>query len=128
MQIRKITAVSASVTWKPLSKSSINGKLTKYVVNRKETDGNGLKSFDATDEKIDVTNLRPFTKYLVQVAACNSAGSGPKSKEITFTTAEAGITMMVLTNVFMHAVTFITAFSSMRQYFLCIVVAKLVHN
>ena len=104
VQIRKLTAVSASVTWKPLSKSSINGKLTKYVVNQKEYDGIGLKSFDVTEEKIDFTNLRPFSKYLVQVAACNSAGCGPKSKEITFTTAEAGITIMVLTNVFIQAV------------------------
>ena len=93
MQIRNLTAVSASVIWKPLSKSSINGKLTKYVVNRKEIDGNGLQSFNASEEKIDFTNLRPFTKYLVQVAACNSAGYGPKSEEIAFTTAGAGITI-----------------------------------
>ena len=102
MQIRKLTAVSASVTWKPLSKSTINGKLTKYVVNQNENEGIGVKSFDVTEEKIDFTNLRPFTKYLVQVAACNTAGCGPKSKEITFTTAEAGITMVVLTNVFLY--------------------------
>ena len=97
MQIQKLTAVSASVTWKPLSKSSLNGILIKYVVTRKENDEDCSKSFDATDEKIDFTNLSPFTKYIVQVAACNSAGCGPKSKEITFTTAEAGIIIMVLT-------------------------------
>ena len=92
VQIRKLTAVSVSVTWEPLS--SLNGKITKYIVTRKEK--KGLKSFDATEEKIDFTDLRPFTRYSVQVAACNSAGYGPKSKEIAFTTAEAGITMMVL--------------------------------
>ena len=98
VQIRKLTAVSASVTWKPLSKSSLNGKLMKYIVTRKENDNkSSLKSFDATEEKIDFTNLMPFTKYLVQVAACNSAGCGPKSDDISFTTAETGITMMVLT-------------------------------
>ena len=80
--------------WKPLSKSSIHGKLTKYIVNRKENDRNGLQSFNAIEEKIDFTNLRPFTKYLVQVAACNSAGCGPKSEELAFTTAEAGITIL----------------------------------
>ena len=69
----------------------------KYVVTRKENDKNSLKSFDATEEKIDFLDLRPFTTYIVQVAACNSAGCGPKSEEITFTTAEAGITMVVLT-------------------------------
>ena len=99
VQIQKLTAVSASVTWKPLSKSSLNGKLTKYEVTLKENDKSNLKSFDATEEKFDFTILRSSTKYLVQVAACNSAGCGPKSEEITFTTAEAGITFMVLTNI-----------------------------
>ena len=99
VQIRNITAVSASVTWKPLSKSSLNGKLKKYEVTLKENDKNSLKSFDATEEKFDFTDLSPFTKYIVQVAACNSAGCGPKSKEIPITTAEAGITFMVLTNI-----------------------------
>ena len=97
VQIRKLTAVSASLTWKPLSKSSLNGNLTKYVVTQKENDKDSFKSFDVTEEKINFTNLRPFTKYIVQVAACNSEGCGPKSEEMSFTTAEAGITMMVLT-------------------------------
>ena len=79
VQIQKLTALSASVTWEPLSKSSLNGKLMKYVVNLKESDESILKSCDATNEKIDFMDLRPFTKYLVQVAACNSAGCGPKS-------------------------------------------------
>ena len=92
MHIQKLTAVSASVTWKPLSKSSLNGKLIKYVVTRKANNGNGLKLFDAIEEKIDFTDLRPFTRYIVQVATCNSAGCGPKSEEIIFTTDEAGIT------------------------------------
>ena len=94
MQIRNLTAVSASVIWKPLSKSSINGKLRKYVVIRKVKDGKSLQSFNAVKENIDFMNLRPFTKYIVQVAACNSAGCGPKSEEIIFTTAEAGITIL----------------------------------
>ena len=76
----------------------------KYVVSLKESDESILKSFDATEEKIDFMDLRPFTKYLVQVAACNSAGCGPKSEEIPFTTAETGITMMVLTKKIMYAV------------------------
>ena len=92
MRIQKLTAVSASVTWKPLSNSTLNGELIKYTVSRKENDGNELKLFDAIEEKIGFTDLRPFTRYIVQVAACNSAGYGPKSEEISVTTAEAGIT------------------------------------
>ena len=107
MHIQKLTGVSASVTWKPLSKSSLNGELIKYVVTRKENDGNGLKLFDAIEEKIDFTDLRPFTRYIVQVAACNSAGCGPKSEEIIFTTAEAGITIYGVKNVLYMMIIFI---------------------
>ena len=116
VQIQKLTGVSATVTWKPLSKSSLNGKLMKYVVTRKENNRSSLKSFDATEENIDFMDLRPFTKYTLQVAACNSAACGPKSEEITFTTDEAGITIMDQTNIFMHA------------DFLGVVIVKLVHN
>ena len=91
------------MTWKAPSKSSINGKFTKYVVNQKKKDENCWKSHDITEEKIDFTNLRPYSEYIVQVAACNSAGCGPM-KGITFTTAEAGITMVILTNIFVYAV------------------------
>ena len=103
MQEVNLKADSATVTWKAPSKSSINGKFTKYVVNLNKKDENCWKSLDVTEEKIDFTNLRPYSEYIVQVAACNSAGCGPM-KEITFKTAQAGITMIVLTDVFMHAV------------------------
>ena len=99
VQIQNLTAVSASVTWNPLSKSSLNGELIKYAVTLKENDGNGLKIFDSIEEKFDFTDLRPFTRYIVQVAACNSAGCGPKSEEISFTTAEAGMSNLRCQNV-----------------------------
>ena len=99
MQIQNLTAVSASVTWNPLSKSSLNGELIKYAVTLMENDGNDLKTFDSIEEKIDITDLRPFTRYIVQVAACNSIGCGPKSEEISFTTAEAGMSNLRCQNV-----------------------------
>ena len=92
LEILQLTAVSASMTWKPVSKSSLKGKFTKYTVNLKESDGTVLMSYDETNEdSIEFHDLRPFTEYLVNVAACNSAGCGPRSPDFIFTTLQAGI-------------------------------------
>ena len=90
MHILDVTAVSAIVTWKPPSKSSLNGNLTIYRVILKESDGKDLKYCD--EGEAEFQDLKPFTEYLVQVAACNSAGCGPMSPDLTFTTLQAGIT------------------------------------
>ena len=85
-----VTAVSAIVTWKPPSKSSLNGNLTIYRVILKESDGKDLKYYDINEDEAEFQDLKPFTDYLVQVAACNFAGCGPMSPDLTFTTLQAG--------------------------------------
>ena len=92
MNILDVTAVSAVVTWKPPSKSSLNGNLTIYRVILKESDGKDLKYCDINEDETKFQDLKPFTEYLVQVAACNSAGCGPMSPDLTFITLQAGIT------------------------------------
>ena len=77
-------------------------------MTQKENDGNGLQSFNGIEEKIDFKNIRPFTRYIVQVAVYNSAGCGPKSEKISFTTAEAGITICVVNKFSILAVDFIS--------------------
>ena len=91
VQILNLTAVSASVTWTPLPKSSLNGKLTKYAVKLKEHDTNNSTVHDTIKEKIKIVDLMPFTRYSVQVAACNSEGDGPVSPHVHFTTPPSGI-------------------------------------
>lgn len=91
LQILGLTALSASVTWKAPPKSSLNGKFIKYSVTLKESDGSNLKVHDTMKDKIEFHNIKPFTKYLVQVAAYNSVGCGPTSQDLFFTTPEAGI-------------------------------------
>ena len=91
MRTLDVTALSAVVTWKPPSKSSLNGNLTKYSVILKESDGKDFKYSDINEGETEFQDLKPFTEYLVQVAACNSAGCGPMSPDLTFTTLQAGI-------------------------------------
>ena len=94
--IESRTAVSAIVTWKPPPIFFLNGRLTKYALTLTQNDKNILKSYDADEEKCELLNLRPFTKYSVEVAACNSAGCGPRSHELSFTTDEAGIVLIIV--------------------------------
>ena len=91
VQLINLTAVSASLTWIPLPKSSLNGKLTKYAVKLKEDDTNNSTFHDTMREKIKIVDLMPFTRYSVQVAACNSEGDGPFSHRVPFTTPQSGI-------------------------------------
>ena len=90
MEILCLTDVSATVTWTPLPQSSLNGRLTKYTVTLKKNNGKNRKNLKSAEEKIEIQNLKPFTEYLVQVAARNSAGCGPTSPYLSFTTLEAG--------------------------------------
>ena len=78
------------MSWTPPPQSSLNGKLTKYVVTSKKNNGKCLKMCKTKEDKIEIQNLNPFTEYLVQVAACSSAGCGPMSSSFSFTTLEAG--------------------------------------
>ena len=90
MQILSLTEVSALVSWTSPPQSSLNGKLTKYVVILKKNSGKFLKKFKTNEYKIEIQNLNPFTEYLVQVAASNSAGCGPTSSSFSFITLETG--------------------------------------
>ena len=94
--IESKTAVSAVATWKPPPIFFLNGRLIKYALTLTENDNNILKSYDADEDKCELLNLRPFTRYSVEVAACNSAGCGPRSHELYFTTDEAGILLIIV--------------------------------
>ena len=61
------------------------------MVTLKEKDGNDLKSYETNIDQFEFHDLRPFTEYSVQVAACTSAGCGTMSPDSYFTTLEAGI-------------------------------------
>ena len=90
MQILCLTEVSALVSWTPPPQSSLNGKLTKYAVTLKKNNGKIFKVYKTNEDKIEIQKLNPFTEYLVQVAARNSAACGPISSSLSFTTLEAG--------------------------------------
>ena len=91
VQILNLTAVSATVTWTPLPKSSLKGKFTKYAVKLMELDTEKLTFHDTKKRKFKIVDLNHFTRYSIQVAACNSEGDGPFSPHVHFKTHQSGI-------------------------------------
>ena len=83
------------MTWKPLTNLFLNKTFT-YIVNLKEIDRNILKSCETNEVKKEFPDLKPFTKYSIQVAARTYAGCGPMSQELFFTTAEAGTVIICI--------------------------------
>ena len=90
LQILCLTDTKVSLTWTPPPLSSLNGKIIMYTVTYKKSNGKNLKSCKTDQDKIEILDLKPFTKYLIQVAACNFAGCGPASSSLSVTTLESG--------------------------------------
>ena len=90
-----ISTSCKKVTWKPLPKLTLNGELSKYIlvlkeINEEENDSL-ITEEETLKEKFRLPNLKPFTHYSLQIAACNDAGNGPMSDDFTFCTPEKGM-------------------------------------
>ena len=57
----------------------------------KEHDTNNSIFHDTKKIKFKTANLMPFTRYSIEVAACNSEGDGPFCPQVPFTTPQSGI-------------------------------------
>ena len=90
LRILYLTDTKVSLTWTPPPQSSLNGKLITYTVTHKNSNGKNFKSCKTDQDKIEILDLKPFTEYIIQVAACNFAGCGPASSSLFVTTLESG--------------------------------------
>ena len=78
------------MSWKEL-KTSLNGILRGYCIYFKETEKtNGILSNRSISQlNVTINNLKPFTRYYVEVAARTTPGCGVKS-ELNHLTQEDG--------------------------------------
>ena len=75
-----VTPHSITVHWEEVDCLDRNGAITGYVA-RALSNGReeGTASVDGDDREATISGLTPSTQYIVQVAAVNSAGTGPYS-------------------------------------------------
>ena len=75
-----VTPNSVTVHWEEVDCLDRNGAITGYVAhalsNGREE---GTASVGGDDREATISGLTPSTQYIVQVAAVNSAGTGPYS-------------------------------------------------
>ena len=80
--IRRGTVIPNSITvhWEEVDCLDRNGAITGYVA-RALSNGReeGTASVGGDDREATISGLTPSTQYIVQVAAVNSAGTGPYS-------------------------------------------------
>ena len=82
-----ITSNSITVQWGEVACLDRNGEITGYTA-RAMTSGRieGTVVVNGSEMEATLTGLTPSTQYIVQVAAVNSAGSGPFSPISVYTT------------------------------------------
>ena len=83
VSVSEVTSSSITVQWGPVDCIHHNGDITGYSVQYREV-GSGIVqtisvSVVSGDRATEIPNLHPSTIYTIEVAAVNSAGTGPYS-------------------------------------------------
>ena len=87
-----VTSFNITVQWGPVNCKEQNGDITGYwvrygVLSSGEGDRNVVMvTVDSNGGRYEITGLNASTSYSIEVAAVNSAGTGPYSSPITETT------------------------------------------
>ena len=82
-----VTPHCITVHWEEVDCLDRNGAITGYVA-RALSNGReeGTASVGGDDREVTISGLTPSTQYIVQVAAVNSAGTGPYSPIVLYGT------------------------------------------
>ncbi|XP_046858714.1 receptor-type tyrosine-protein phosphatase F-like [Xenia sp. Carnegie-2017] len=77
VQIVALSSSSLSVTWDPPDKKKTNGKIVNYTVciTHLENETCSMK-YMIEEQRLDINNVKPGTKYYVRVLASTIVGSG----------------------------------------------------
>ena len=80
------------VSWSHLPKNDTNGIITKYTIlfKRLGTSTEKVVNVTGNHERTTVA-MKPFANYSIEVAAVNSAGTGPYSNKIVRRTLVTGL-------------------------------------
>ena len=92
VEVEKIKKRAVKLLWKAIPCPDQNGRILRYLVRHNYELPNGTFAEEHCETSwsnlahITLINLRPNTKYAVQVAGINDAGVGPFSSPIQFVT------------------------------------------
>ncbi|KAI6661005.1 Phosphatidylinositol phosphatase PTPRQ-like [Oopsacas minuta] len=77
------------VEWLDPPMADLNGVLTEYEIKVDTVHSSYVLSVQGSINAITITNLHPYTDYIIQIRANTQPGSGPYSTPVTVTTEQA---------------------------------------
>ena len=89
---RNTSSTSISVEWGEVPADKQHGNIVNYTVIYKESGGGAEmeKLVDSPAHETELTNLKRYTAYSIQVLAATVKGDGPRSETITVWTDQDG--------------------------------------
>ena len=85
-----VSSQSVELSWSAPLLEERNGIIDSYVITLTRHGRDSQLQLMSTTTTITLNSLVAFTSYFVTVAAVTSAGLGPPSSQLSFTTAEDG--------------------------------------
>ena len=82
----EVTSSSITVQWGAVPCIHRNGDITGYSVQYGVLGSESTQTMSVSGANVTISNLAPSTKYIVQVAAMNDAGTGEYSDPVTTNT------------------------------------------
>ena len=81
------------ITWDAPPDDTINGELKSYEILYSKADAKvfSVITFELSDstpdvsQKLDIPGVKPYTEYIIQIAAMNNQGTGPVAKTVVVT-------------------------------------------
>lgn len=96
-----INSTTIKVTWAPIEKETVRGHLLGYKIHYTRTGSKGhhrgrrarelegmVVNTEPNEQKKVISDLRPFSRYSLEVAVYNKKGEGPHSEALSFETPE----------------------------------------
>ena len=90
VSVDSVSSKSAELSWSPPLPEERNGIISGYIITVTRRGTDSQLQIMSTTTNITLNRLIAFTSYLVTVATATSAGLGPPSSQLTFTTDEDG--------------------------------------
>ncbi|XP_061495933.1 contactin-1 isoform X2 [Rhineura floridana] len=89
VKVKVLSSTDTSVSWQSIFSSAVTGYEIRYWPSRgREVEANKVE-VGSQNFSVRLENLKPDTHYYVDVAAKNSAGTGPSSSRLAFLTEKA---------------------------------------
>lgn len=87
IKVAEYSSRKIMLSWKPPDPEHQNGVITTYHLL---IDFPNMMELNSTNTSAEITNLKPYTTYMVKIAAATIAGIGPYSAALSFQTLEDG--------------------------------------